>query len=149
MIELYFDGACEPVNPGGTATFGWLLKKDSKSIESGSGIVGEGSGMTNNVAEYRGLIEGLKAFLKLNSKDKLFIKSDSNLVVNMVAKKWGWTKKKTLWKPHAKMPHLRKLLDEVFSLLENMDYGIAWVPREQNQEADILSKLPLREKGII
>lgn len=34
MIELYFDGACEPINPGGTASYGWLLKKMAKQLRA-------------------------------------------------------------------------------------------------------------------
>lgn len=149
MIELYFDGACEPVNPGGTASYGWLLKKDGKTIKEGSGIVGKGPGMTNNVAEYMGLIEGLRAFFDLKTKEKLVIKGDSSLVANMVNKKWGWNKKKTNWQPHDKMPHLKKLLDQALMLLEGSDYEISWVPREENSEADALSKRHLIEKGLI
>lgn len=140
MIELYFDGACEPINPGGTASYGWLLKRDGKIIESGSGIVGTGDGMTNNIAEYQGLLEGIKAFLKLKSAEKLFIKGDSSLVINMVKKHWGWNKKKTVWKPHDKMPHLKELLQEVHQLLDKIDFNAQWLPRELNAEADALSK---------
>ena len=140
MIELYFDGACEPINPGGTASYGWLLKKDGQIIQSGSGIVGKGDGMTNNVAEYYGLIEGIKAFLKLKLSEKLVIKGDSNLVINMVKKHWGWNKKKTVWKPHDKMPHLKDLLNQVHQLLDKADFETHWIPREQNTEADELSK---------
>ncbi len=149
MVELYFDGACEPVNPGGTASYGWLLKKDGKILKEGSGVVGEGPGMTNNIAEYQGIIEGIKSFLKMGLKEKLIIKGDSNLVVNMVNKSWGWNKKKTVWKPHSKMPHLKKLLDEVLLLLKDVVFEIKWVPREQNSEADALSKRHLIERGLI
>lgn len=148
MIELYFDGACEPINPGGTASYGWLIKKDGKTLRVGSGIVGKGHGMTNNVAEYHGLIEGIKAFLTLRIKEKLVLKGDSNLVINMVSKKWGWAKKKTQWKPHAKMPHLKKLLEEIHQLLENLDYDVQWIPREQNHEADELSKNPMKNQPL-
>ena len=140
MIELYFDGACEPINPGGTASYGWLLKKDGKTIQSGSGIVGSGAGMTNNVAEYCGLIEGVRAFLKLKMPTKLIIKGDSSLIINMVKKHWGWNKKKTIWRPHHKTPHLRDLLAQAHELLEKIDHEVRWIPREQNAEADELSK---------
>lgn len=140
MIELYFDGACEPINPGGTASYGWLLKQDGKILQSGSGIVGTGEGMTNNIAEYQGLIEGIETFLKLKSTEKLIIKGDSSLVINMVKKHWGWNKKKTVWKPHDKIPHLRELLEEVHRLLDKVDFDAQWVPRELNTEADALSK---------
>jgi ribonuclease HI len=62
------------------------------------------------------------------------------MVINMVSGQWGWNKKKTKWNPHSKMPHLKKLLNEVLNLLNKIDYEVKWVPREQNEEADILSK---------
>lgn len=149
MIKLYFDGACEPINPGGTASYGYLIKKDGKTINQGSGIVGTGGGMTNNVGEYHGLIEGIKTLSNLNIKEKVIIHGDSNIVCYTVAKKWGWNKRKTLWNPHEKAPHLKKLLEETLKLLENLDYEIEWVPRENNLDADNLSKEPLVKIGII
>ena len=140
MIELYFDGACEPFNPGGTASYGWVIKKDNKIIKEGSGIVGTGEGMTNNIAEYSGLVKGLEEFLKLNLKEQLLIKGDSNMVINMISGKWGWNKKKNIWKPHTKMPHLKELLDGALKLLKKIDYEVQWIPREENKEADALSK---------
>ena len=140
MIELYFDGACEPFNPGGTASYGWLLKKDGKEIKSGHGVVGSGEGMTNNVAEYSGLIYGLEEFLKLNLQEKLLIKGDSNMVINMISGKWGWNKKKSKWQPHEKLPHLKELLNQALSLLKKIEYEVEWIPREENKEADALSK---------
>ena len=140
MIELYFDGACEPFNPGGTASYGWLLKKDGKEIKSGHGVIGSGEGMTNNVAEYSGLIYGLEEFLKLNLQEKLLIKGDSNMVINMISGKWGWNKKKSKWQPHEKLPHLKELLNQALSLLKKIEYEVEWIPREENKEADALSK---------
>ncbi len=149
MIELYFDGACEPVNPGGTAAYGWLLVQDGTNFAEGSGIIGSGEGMTNNVAEYRGVIEGVKAFKASGRQGKLYIRGDSNLVVSMIAKKWGWNRKKTKWIPHDDAPHLKLLLDEVHVLLQGVDYEIAWIPREKNFAADRLSKQPLIAIGIV
>lgn len=140
MIELYFDGACEPFNPGGTASYGWLIKKDGKEIKSGHGVIGSGEGMTNNVAEYSGLIYGLEEFLKLDFQEKLLIKGDSNMVINMISGKWGWNKKKSKWQPHEKLPHLKELLNKALSLLKKIEYEVEWIPREENKEADALSK---------
>lgn len=143
MIKVYFDGACEPVNPGGTASYGWLIKKDGKTIASGHEVIGVGEGMTNNLAEYRGLIEGLKACKKLNKIGKIIISGDSVMVCNMVSRKWGWKKKK--WKPHSKFPHLKKLLDEAHMLLVDVEHEVKWIPREENFEADELSKKHLQK----
>jgi len=147
MIEIYFDGACEPINPGGTASYGWLIKKDRKIIAKDAKILGAGKGMTNNIAEYAGLIAAIKTIPNLKIKDKIRICGDSDLVCNMISKKWGWKKKK--WSPHKRFPHLKVLLDEALNLLENYDYEVKWLSREQNQEADALSKKVLIEAGII
>ncbi|PJE60716.1 hypothetical protein COU86_02815 [Candidatus Roizmanbacteria bacterium CG10_big_fil_rev_8_21_14_0_10_36_26] len=151
MYEIYFDGACEPINPSGTVSYGFLIKKDGKIIAHESKIIGSGDGMTNNLAEYRGLIASLRYLLTRNplTHNPLTIFTDSSLVYNMVAKNWGWSKKKTIWRPHKDHPHLKKLLFEALKLLENFQYQIKWIPREQNQGADSLSKKPLIEKGIV
>jgi ribonuclease HI len=149
MIEIYFDGACEPINPGGTASYGYLVKQDGKTIIQGSKIIGTGKGMTNNVAEYTGLIEAVKAISNLNKREKLRICGDSNIVCNTIAKKWGWNKKKTLWNPHKNAPHLKPLLEEALNLLKSFDYEIKWISSKDNQQADWLSKEPLIKAGII
>ena len=146
MFEIYFDGACEPINPGGTATYGYLIKKDGKIIAQEAKIIGQGQGMTNNLAEYHGLIAALKTLLTLKTfkqTSQLTIYTDSSLVFNMIAKNWGWNKKKTIWNPHKDHPHLKKLLFEALELLKNVNYQTKWIPREENQLADDLSKQPL------
>src|SRR5512137_2298452 len=55
MISIYFDGLCRPRNPGGVATYGYVIYRDGEKIKSGYGVVGSGPGMTNNVAEYSAL----------------------------------------------------------------------------------------------
>jgi ribonuclease HI len=141
-IEMYFDGACFPINPGGTASYGVVIYKDGESIKELIGTVGEGKGMTNNVAEYEGLINGLR-WIRDNLREgisELKIYGDSNLVINMVTKKWGWKKKKYL--PHLAAPHLLKLLRQCHELLKeiNVPTKLEWIPREQNAIADELSK---------
>lgn len=125
MIEIYFDGACEPINPGGTASYGWIIKEGNKIIDKKGGILSSGDGMTNNVGEYSALIKILEAFLHLNiQKKKIKILGDSNLVCNMVSKTWGWNKKKTKWNPHEDAPHLKKLLYRTLDLLEGYIRGL-------------------------
>jgi len=146
---LFFDGACEPINPGGTGGYGWLLTQGDIEIINGFGIIGSGPGMTNNVAEYQAIIEGIKAYIKYGHNGNLIIQGDSDLVCKMLGKVWGWNKKKTKWEPHKKQPHLKKLLEEALGLLENITYKVNWVPREENAKADELSKKALLEAGII
>jgi ribonuclease HI len=150
MIEIYFDGACEPVNPGGTASYGWVIKKNGKIILEEGKIIGSGKGMTNNVAEYTALIGALKTLRDSEIKtDMVKIYGDSNLVCNTVTKKWGWNSKKTKWVPHKDVPHLRVLLEETLDILKNYKYEIKWIPASDNHEADYLSRRVLVDAGII
>ena len=60
MITLYFDGLCRPRNPGGVATFGYVIYKDGEKGEKwvwGNWLRCE---MTNNVAEYSALKHALE-----------------------------------------------------------------------------------------
>ncbi|OGY59148.1 MAG: hypothetical protein A3B23_00520 [Candidatus Colwellbacteria bacterium RIFCSPLOWO2_01_FULL_48_10] len=146
MLNIYFDGACWP-NPGGSAACGWVIKKDSEVLSRGGILIGTGEGMTNNVAEYHGLIEGIKNISNLGLKEReIKIYGDSNLVCNMIAKKWGWKKGKYL--PHKDKPHLKVLLDEALLLLSKYKYEVQWIRRELNSEADEQSTKPLIEAGI-
>jgi len=53
----WFDGACEPINPGGTATSGAIVKDNEGTVLLAEGrLVGKGEGMSNNVAEYAAII---------------------------------------------------------------------------------------------
>src|ERR1039457_2050017 len=57
----WFDGACGPINPGGTATYGVVIKdQDGTILVREHSLVGEGSTMSNNVAEYAGVLHVLK-----------------------------------------------------------------------------------------
>ena len=96
--------------------------------------------MTNNLAEYTGLLEGIKALKMMPDVKDVAIYGDSNLVCSMVSKKWGWNKKKTVWEPHKDAPHLRVLLEQILELLKQYNWTITWIPREKNSEADNLSK---------
>ena len=129
---LHFDGACEPINPGGTASYGWvLLDPDGNRVGSGSGVVDSGPGMTNNVAEWAALETGLKYLSARGMRVAVLFKGDSKLVVNQVTGAWRCHKE-----------HLAAARERVWALLSEVAtaWGAVWVPREQNEEADLLSK---------
>lgn len=134
MITINFDGACEwwngKRNPGGLATYGWIIKKDGQQIAYGYGEVARGEGATNNVAEYTALIEALKALRDLNlEKDVVEVYGDSQLVVNQVTGQW-----------RCNHSHLDELRQQAKKLMRGYGPKLIWVRREQNQEADDLSK---------
>ena len=132
MIVVHIDGLCEPVNPGGTATFGYVIRDDSGSIlTSKSGVVGKGPAMSNNVAEYAALCEALEFLLKKNRENSsIEVKGDSALVMNQMSRKWKF--RKGLY---------REKYQEALRLMARFtDLRFRWIPREENEEADKLSR---------
>jgi ribonuclease HI len=131
-IVVYVDGLCEPVNPGGTATFGYLIRDESANVLARkSGIVGEGRAMSNNVAEYAALCEALEFLLKKHHESTVIeVRSDSALVVNQMREKWKF--RRGLYGD--KYQKAKSLRDKFANLT------FRWVPREHNEEADGLSR---------
>lgn len=140
MITIYFDGLCQPVNPGGVATYGFSIYRDGKLIKEGKGVIGEGRGMTNNVAEYTALKKALEWLGKyFNSKgieDTILIRGDSQLVINQL---------KGAWK--IKSETSRRFAPQILDFLKEREweYRLEWVPREKNEEADMLSRMAYKE----
>jgi ribonuclease HI len=81
-IVVNCDGLCEPRNPGGIATFGWLARRDGEVIGSGCGVVAKGPKATNNLAEYTAVIRALEWLLDEGfAKEVVRLRSDSQLVI--------------------------------------------------------------------
>lgn len=130
-IDLWIDGLCEPLNPGGTACIGYVIKRSGVVIAEGSYVVGKGAGMTNNVAEYTALIFALKEIKRLRLENELIkIRSDSQLLVNQMNRKWA-----------VKAPLIVPLYKLANELATGLNYRIEWIPREENKEADKLTRL--------
>ncbi len=135
-IEIYFDGLCEPRNPGGTATFGWLVKRKGKILASGSGLTAQGKKATNNIAEYQALIAALKAAVALDLSDPIVIRGDSQLALYQVSGHW-----------QCRAVHLRPLRDQARKLAGKLpgEVRFEWVPRQENKAADQLSREAYKE----
>jgi ribonuclease HI len=130
-INIWIDGLCEPINPGGTACIGFVIKKDGVTIAEGSHVIGKGVGMTNNVAEYTALIYALREIKRLRLENELLtIRSDSQLLVNQMNRKW-----------EVKAPLIKPLYKIAKDLANGLNYQIEWIPREENEEADMLTRL--------
>ncbi len=136
MLIINFDGACEPRNPGGWATFGWLARRGDVVVATGQGLAAQGSGATNNVAEYAGLIASLRWLVAEGQERPAEIRGDSQLVVCQVTGRWGC---------HA--AHLKPLHREARDLMRELRGSVTlhWVRREENAEADELSRAAYRE----
>lgn len=137
MLEAWFDGCCEPKNPGGHAAWGAVLCRDGKKIWEDAVYCGEGPKMSNNVAEYSG-VGAVLARLQ-DENEFCLIRGDSKLVIMQLQHKWKING--GLYMPfYAKASVLYdKIKDRV---------GFQWVPREQNEICDVLSKGVLKDRGI-
>jgi ribonuclease HI len=130
MITIYFDGLCYPQNPGGVAAYGYLVYRDSEPIWRGFGGVGEGRGMTNNVAEYEALMAAAQWLVDEGIEDKILIKGDSELVIKQMKGQYKVSSATS-----------KKYVPEIKRLLQGKDVTFSWVPREENEEADRLSRM--------
>ncbi|MEV6035860.1 bifunctional RNase H/acid phosphatase [Nonomuraea sp. NPDC052116] len=85
---------------------------------------------TNNVAEYRGLIAGLQAVLRLGGEGApVAVRMDSKLVIEQMAGRWK-----------IKNEGLRPLAMEAGSLVRRLRVTEwTWIPRERNKHADRLA----------
>jgi ribonuclease HI len=134
-VVLYFDGLCEPKNPGGIATYGIVIKKGEKTIFEDSGLADAepwSEDASNNVAEYSGLIHGLE-WLKSNgyAESYVIIRGDSKLVISQLE---GTFKVKAL--------RLVELFQKAKKLLSEFKHvEIEWVDRSKNSDADLLSRV--------
>lgn len=132
VIVVYCDGACEPQNPGGWATWAWVAYVDGREVNRAYGCLGRGAGMSNNVAEYRAVLEALRRAKRKGVSINL--RTDSQLVVKQVLGEWA-----------VKAAHLQAFRQEAATLLRDTRSVMAWVPREENARADALSKLAYRQ----
>ncbi len=84
--------------------------------------------VTNNVAEYSGLIAGLQAAIELGAR-RVDVRMDSKLVVEQMSGRWK-----------VKHPDLRPLAAKATELVAGLDeVTFSWVPRSQNSHADRLA----------
>ncbi len=135
-VEVRFDGACDPPRGGGVATFGFVV--------SGAGLYHEDCGLavrphvlhaTNNVAEYVAAIRALEWLNGQGYQGAVELVGDSQLVIRQMLGEYR------VLKEHLKAYHDR--LTQLVRGFSHVDYR--WVPREENQRADALSKQALEE----
>ncbi|MFE9743303.1 bifunctional RNase H/acid phosphatase [Saccharothrix saharensis] len=91
---------------------------------------------TNNVAEYQGLIAGLRAAAELGAS-AVDVRMDSKLVVEQMSGRWKVK--------HPSMQPLVAQAREVATAFDRVTY--AWIPRERNQRADRLANLAMDEQA--
>lgn len=126
-MVLFCDGASRG-NPGPGA-FGYVIWEDDQLVAEEGGRLGN---VTNNVAEYEGLIRGLQKSLELGAK-QITVKSDSELLVRQL---------NGLYRVRA--PHLLPFFDKAKRTLGCFKtFSIVHVPREKNKDADRMANRAL------
>jgi ribonuclease HI len=132
LIDVYFDGLCQPVNPGGIACYAFIVRRKGKIEHSEYGLATEpfSKDSTNNVAEYTALIKALEWLSNLSEKnEQIRISSDSRLVVSQLNGDYK-----------IKSERIIPLFTKAIALKNSFpNIEIRWVPREENREADALT----------
>lgn len=129
MIEAWFDGAVEPRNPGGHGGFGIVVKRDGLLIYSEAIYMGRWPSLSNNCAEYAGCIAVLRYFIR-EKVEQAVVYGDADLIVEQLSGRWKV-------KGGAYVPYFH----EAYALKNQLPgVSLVWIPREQNGEADELSK---------
>lgn len=126
--KLQFDG-CSKSNPG-IAGAGAVIYKFKEEISAKIKFVGNNS--TNNVAEYTGLIIGLKEAINLGIKT-LVVEGDSMLVIKQMK---GEYKVKSI-----NLLHLYNEAKEIEKMFDFITFKHIY--RENNKRADELSNLAI------
>jgi probable phosphoglycerate mutase len=113
-------------NPG-PAGYGAVVrdKLSGETLAERKGFIGVA---TNNVAEYQGLIAGLRAAGELQA-ETVDVRMDSKLVVEQMAGRWK-----------IKHPSMQPLAREAQALARSFKaVTFEWIPRERNRQADRLA----------
>ena len=83
---------------------------------------------TNNVAEYRGMLEGLRRAFEIDPGASVHVLMDSKLVVEQMSGRWK-----------IKHPDMQQIAREARELIGHRPVTFEWVPRLQNSRADALA----------
>lgn len=113
-------------NPG-PAAFGAVVYENNKTLVEVAETIGVAS---NNVAEYRGLIAGLKAAHEVDPRAEIEVRMDSKLVIEQMSGRW-----------QIKHPDMKTLAFQARDIHPRELITYLWIPREENSHADrILNK---------
>ncbi len=122
--RLFTDGAARG-NPGPAGAGAVIISPDGHVVAKVGKYLGE---TTSNVAEYTGLILGLKRAKAMGLRE-LEVLADSELIVKQLSGEY-----------QVKADHLRPLHDEAKALIAGFDkIDLRHIPREENEAADEMS----------
>lgn len=113
-------------NPGVAAGGAVVIDADTGEILAEVGVfVGIA---TNNVAEYSGLVGGLRKARQMDPVAPIHVRMDSKLVVEQMSGRWK-----------IKHPDMRDLAREAHSIIAGTEVTFEWIAREFNSRADAVA----------
>ena len=113
-------------NPGESGSGAIVLDPVSGELLAEIGLYGGLA--SNNVAEYKAMIAGVRRALSIDPNAELHIRMDSKLVVEQMMGRWK-----------IKHPAMAELAAEARELLTGTPVKFEWIPREINTRADKLA----------
>jgi len=129
--RLFTDGAARG-NPGPAGAGAVIVNTDGHIVAKVGKFLGDA---TNNVAEYMGLILGLKRAKAMGIKE-LDVLADSELLVKQLSGEYS-----------VKAEHLKPLHLEAETLLKGFaEVSVRHIPREENEAADAMSNRAIDER---
>ena len=132
IVKLFSDGACRG-NPGVCGAGAVIIDDGGQVLWEGSEYLGH---CTNNIAEYKALILGLKGALALGI-DRLEVYLDSELLANQVNGSYK-----------VKNENLKILMQEIRKLISAFETAnVRHVRRCHNELADKLANRAIDEHG--
>ncbi len=121
-------------NPGLSGSGAVVLDPISGEILAEIGLYGGIA--SNNVAEYKAMIAGVRRALQLDPDAELHIRMDSKLVVEQMSGRWK-----------IKHPDMADLAAQARELLTGTPVRFEWIPRLENSRADKLANLAMDMKA--
>lgn len=133
---MWFDGSCLPTNPGKETIGAVIVKDQNGTIVYKNSLREDHESITSsNYAEYVGLELGIDWLISNKDKvSKVNVFGDSNMVIFQAQGKWKI--KEGRYYTHKARTVYKKTYEN--SLNDCLEFN--WIPREENHEADELTK---------
>lgn len=121
-------------NPGQSGSGAVVIDPVSGEILAEIGLYGGIA--SNNVAEYKAMIAGVRRAIEIDPDAVLHVRMDSKLVVEQMSGRWK-----------IKHPDMANLAAEAREVLTGTPVSFEWIPREINTRADKLANLAMDRKA--
>lgn len=128
---LWFDGSVHNNGfPNAYGKWAYVIKDPGNiTVTTGSGPA-TGTPVTNNGCEIEGLLYGLRALPREARKVGVHIRGDNRYVLDSIRGRYKYYPE-----------HIALFVEECGRVLIRFRWYCEWIPREQNRQADALSKI--------